>query len=270
MTNLSPATMMAFPPPTKSPKRKRDATDSQYDRPSISSSPPPSIPKLQENFILDDEDLGRNSPRTAVAGYFGDLDIYEGSARPERPLRVIVQDGKMPTHTQMGGGSDICASTSSDMDVDSLANGCSAPDSHEGETALHSPVHKKGKTSTSSESSPRAKNSSALRKAPRPRVKSPPLGSDSEENPLTWNNSEITGHLATDPNDDGYGINGIGFKPTAAIAWARSERRKKQVAEWKNREAREARQSRRERRDGVVEESNPDPNPSHKKVKFDA
>ena len=36
--------------------------------------------------------------------------------------------------------------------------------------------------------------------------------------------------------------------PTPAIAIARSERRKRQVAEWKNREAREARQKRSDRR----------------------
>jgi hypothetical protein len=65
---------------------------------------------------------------------------------------------------------------------------------------------------------------------------------------LAWSDSEITGHNPTDPDDDGYGINGIGFKPTAAIAWARSQKRKKQVAEWKSREAREARERRRERR----------------------
>jgi hypothetical protein len=34
----------------------------------------------------------------------------------------------------------------------------------------------------------------------------------------------------------GYGINGIGFKPTASIAWERSQKRQKQVAEWKNRD----------------------------------
>lgn len=48
--------------------------------------------------------------------------------------------------------------------------------------------------------------------------------------------------------DDGYGINGVGFLPTPAIAHARVERRRRQVAEWKNREAREARQKRSEMR----------------------
>jgi hypothetical protein len=65
---------------------------------------------------------------------------------------------------------------------------------------------------------------------------------------LTWHDDEITGHNPTDPTDDGYGINGVGFKPTAAMAWARSQKRQKQVAEWKMREARDAREKRRARR----------------------
>ena len=65
---------------------------------------------------------------------------------------------------------------------------------------------------------------------------------------LWWTDSEITGHDPSDPTDDGYGINGVGFVPTPAMANARSERRRRQVAEWKMREAREARQKRSERR----------------------
>jgi hypothetical protein len=65
---------------------------------------------------------------------------------------------------------------------------------------------------------------------------------------LTWSDAEITGHLLLDPEDDGTGLNGIGFKPTPAVAWARSQRRKKQLAEWKAREAREARAKRSEKR----------------------
>ena len=66
---------------------------------------------------------------------------------------------------------------------------------------------------------------------------------------LTWQDHEITGH-EIDPSgeDDGEGINGIGFRPTAAIAAARQSRRRQQVSEWKAREARDARQKRFERR----------------------
>jgi hypothetical protein len=84
--------------------------------------------------------------------------------------------------------------------------------------------------------------------APRQRKKSPspPMMLDS-----FWQDSEITGHLigpAQDPDDDGTGINGIGFRPTPALAYARAQRRRQQVQEWKAREAKEARAKRSERR----------------------
>lgn len=85
--------------------------------------------------------------------------------------------------------------------------------------------------------------------------KSPPLASSSDVNffDLTWQDSEITGHLALDPDDDLTGMNGIGFKPTPQVAYARAQARRKQVTEWKNREAREARARRAEgRRRGMV------------------
>ncbi|MCJ1385202.1 hypothetical protein MMC17_008323 [Xylographa soralifera] len=44
------------------------------------------------------------------------------------------------------------------------------------------------------------------------------------------------------------GLNGIGYRPTPAMAYARAQRRKQQVAEWKSREAKEARQRRSELR----------------------
>lgn len=68
---------------------------------------------------------------------------------------------------------------------------------------------------------------------------------------LTWQEDEITGHeIDTSSGDDGEGINGVGFKPTVAMAYARQQKRKQQVNEWKAREAREARQKRMERRRG--------------------
>lgn len=76
------------------------------------------------------------------------------------------------------------------------------------------------------------------------RAKSPRSASPT----LWWTETEITGHDPKDPMDDGYGINGVGFLPTPAIAHARVERRRRQVVEWKNREAREARQKRSEMR----------------------
>ncbi|KAI7283102.1 hypothetical protein KC345_g3099 [Hortaea werneckii] len=78
---------------------------------------------------------------------------------------------------------------------------------------------------------------------------------------LTWQDDEITGHEldANDPGDDGLGINGIGFRPTPAEAEARSQRRKKQIANWKAQEAKEARQRRMDRRRGGEEGGRSDP-----------
>ena len=83
------------------------------------------------------------------------------------------------------------------------------------------------------------------------RMKSPPPSTSPAHLDLVWTAAEITGHDPTDPTDHGTGINGIGFRPTAAIAQARTQKRRQQVAEWKSREAKEARQRRLERRKGL-------------------
>lgn len=65
---------------------------------------------------------------------------------------------------------------------------------------------------------------------------------------MTWQEDEITIYDPDDSDDDGTGINGIGFKPTAAVAYARGVRRKQQLAEYRKREEREARARRSQRR----------------------
>lgn len=71
---------------------------------------------------------------------------------------------------------------------------------------------------------------------------------DPDRAAMTWHDDEITGHNPDDPEDDGEGINGIGFKPTAAIAHARTAKRRQQMEAYKSREAKEAREKRSERR----------------------
>lgn len=88
---------------------------------------------------------------------------------------------------------------------------------------------------------------------PEHRPHSPTVSGD--PNDLYWLDSEITGYAPDDPTDDGYGINGVGFRPTAAIAYSRSQRRKQQLAEYRNREAKEARQRRSEKRRLEAQES---------------
>jgi hypothetical protein len=110
-------------------------------------------------------------------------------------------------------------------------------------SATHITPHQAFLSTTQRNQKPHTQNRSSS--LPRPRNKSP------SPSALTWQDSEITGHLAdpsTDPDDDGTGLNGIGFRPTPAIAYARSQKRRQQLNEWKARETREARAKRHERR----------------------
>ncbi|KAI5863663.1 hypothetical protein GGS23DRAFT_509382 [Durotheca rogersii] len=69
---------------------------------------------------------------------------------------------------------------------------------------------------------------------------------------LTWHEDEITVYDPDDKDDDGTGINGIGFKPTPAIAYARAQKRRQQLAEYRKREESEARARRNQRRRGKL------------------
>jgi len=56
-----------------------------------------------------------------------------------------------------------------------------------------------------------------------------------------WQASEITGHDPADPDEDHRGVNGIGYQKTKQEAWKIGQQRKKQISEWRSREAKEAR-----------------------------
>lgn len=90
---------------------------------------------------------------------------------------------------------------------------------------------------------PRSRSPSARKLSHR----SPPpseLSSSPSEAELTqfwWQPSEIVGHDPDDPEDDSRGVNGIGYQKTKAEQWRISEKKKRQLAEWRSREAKEAR-----------------------------
>ncbi|KAL7797279.1 hypothetical protein V8C37DRAFT_370588 [Trichoderma ceciliae] len=69
---------------------------------------------------------------------------------------------------------------------------------------------------------------------------------------LTWHEDEITIYDPNDKDDDGTGINGVGFKPTPALAQARVMKRRQQMAEYRKREENEARNRRSQRRRGEL------------------
>ena len=239
-----------------SPKRKREPSEADYYSPSTSPTSTVSLASLQEARVREEVELGRHSPRAAVAGRFGELAI-RGERRPDLglPNAESQQDHgsllgqELYASDRHSNSSSLPGSLPASGGGSHEAQNQQASDSSTQETARDTPTTPTASPSKKkSISSPRKQSDPASPAKSRRQRLSPPLADDSLEDPFVWHDSEITGYNPTDPSDDGYGINGVGFKPTAAIAWARSQKRQKQVAEWKTREAREAREKRREKR----------------------
>ncbi|KAL4818037.1 hypothetical protein BDW67DRAFT_158417 [Aspergillus spinulosporus] len=227
-----------------------------YSTPSESSPP---IVSPQEARVRDWEDQGRYSPGAVVASRLAGLAIRgDFHQLPDRSLhqpafKPFLQTKDLLQNANLHGLHDMPDSDSSEFAKplspplnNRAPSPTLAPSAESPSKDLETPVNTSRQHSISPQKTKSAHASAKVRNPGTGRSPTPP--SAKVENLLAWSDSEITGHDPTDPDDDGYGINGIGFKPTAAIAWARSQKRKKQVAEWKSREAREARERRRERR----------------------
>lgn len=243
----SDSTMEDPTPPTSffmSPKRKRDGQDSlMTDAPSPSRLRTTNLPTRP---LLEQDLTSESSPRTAVVGRFQDLDLDSHNEIPKLDF------GK-PTEFQMG------KSTKTPLGSGGFNPHIFLP-SQTYNAPVTPPPSSDGTLAPTIPFGPQTQKSSLPLEIPEtPRLRPvlsptpPPSATKSKSPPppspaLWWSDAEITGHDPKDPSDDGYGINGVGFLPTPAIANARTERRKKQVAEWKNREAREARQRRSDRR----------------------
>ncbi|CRG85656.1 hypothetical protein PISL3812_02692 [Talaromyces islandicus] len=257
-----------------SPKRKRDASlETETSSPPLSPTSSLSVASLQEARLIEAEDIGQYSPRTAVAGRLKELAIRESSLKPEigRANTAVQVQGPTgdETHPLAAEFEPPQWPYTSDCDHQGRTT-CDNSNSTQ-ETDEQKPSNQPLQSMEQPEAKPRRKRAKPVPASTKARRKSPPPAESDSLNPLTWSDCEITGHNPTDPNDDGYGINGVGFRPTPAMAWARSRQRQKQVAEWKHREAREAREKRRERREGMIQD-----NTRHeaagivqKKVKFD-
>jgi hypothetical protein len=263
---MPPATLSAFHP---SPKRKRD--------------PPPPIPLSGLNTALRSASTPPpgspvpDSPRDGVAEQFRGMSLTSVAVIPMTPLSPMddglrkkpkVEEGHVDSRTPFNdylsraqedspGDEEISDSIAVALprqvrmvipetpeaqqpriipDTDSFARLRTGSVSFSSAT----PSQPSATGSRRSKSKDRTGQASQWKKSPSP----PP-------STLTWQDSEITGHLAgpaTDPDDDGTGLNGIGFRPTPAMAQARAQRRRQQVLDWKAREAREARAKRSERR----------------------
>lgn len=245
------------PPPSTllspSGKRKRPLTDPTSSDPTSPSPTRLKTTDLPARTLAEDVSLFppaalASSPRTTVAGHLSNLELgdfnhqapmLEGGGIGDAsnvPVWIPAPNLSCPTTSPaaVGGASNA-------YDHDPTANVASLPLPPTPPKSSHGPHEEQPvpmsqpepTTSTGSSSSSIPKSSSV--------PPSPPLT-------LWWTTPEITGHTASDPLDDGYGINGIGFIPTPAMASARAERRRRQVREWKEREARDARVRRGERR----------------------
>ena len=245
---------------TASPKRKRGA--STPHTPPSSSSPRSSTPQKQQQIHRRDA-----SPRARVAHQLSELQIQSGDGglkvgrldwrrRPQQQQRPRQQqdetrpiDGdndKAPTERERTDYKSILPAQDHEEVKDAKEEASDAGT----QTKRVKVVPSGGPMAESPPEDsallePRPDDSAVLTAEPAyvpVAIRSSP--------PPTWQPHEITGHLAADPDDDGEGVNGIGFRPTPALAWARTERRKAQVQEYKSREAREARRLRSEKRRG--------------------
>lgn len=241
-----------------SPKRKREPSESDFYSPSASPISTASAASFQDARLREDSELGRQSPRAAVAGRFGKLAIrgerLSGQVSPGNPNHEKTEQNKLSSEEPCGVGCQNELKTMPEALPPSSDESNHIQDHQQLPVAISDTKDKLPATPTKSPSkrrSPSSPSKQQERGSPsisRKQRFSPPLTEANLEDPFTWHDDEITGYDPSDPTDDGYGINGVGFKPTAAMAWARSQKRQRQVSEWKTREAREAREKRRERR----------------------
>ncbi|QDS71533.1 hypothetical protein FKW77_005261 [Venturia effusa] len=224
---------------------------------------------------LEEVEEGANSPRTNVAKKLGKLELHERTLGDVPVLRFGGQaEQKERKKIRLEGFEDVSSSLTSAHTHGEAGVGAGSSPRRPGGTSWHHSLSFREKPDDERvmeiPETPQPPAPSSHRRSPPPPMLSPsrtqppttilpaiafsqPRSSTSpppsnEMANLTWQDSEITGHLASDPDDDGYGVNGIGFRPTPAMAYARSQRRRQQIMEWKNRESREARSRRAEER----------------------
>lgn len=258
------ATANAHPHLYKSPKRKRGTTDSIQYSPVVSPSltriatDQKEYPFLRTGASGEPLDrTGDGSPRTNVAVQLNGLDLRQESqshtGHTSKRLAYLGNEDNagQPNYPlprgHVGSAVHECVSEPQMPHLQEMS-------------PMDISVHANAAFTFEATEAP-----SMIVERPRMHNRSPPPDGDPEDNPMTWHESEITGYDPTDPTDDGYGLNGIGFKPTAAMAWARSQKRKQQLAEYNSREAKEARQRRSERR--RLEEGSTESSPGKGKKK---
>lgn len=250
-------------PSQPGPSEKRDAPP---------STPPERIISLDHRSCVP----GSASPRTVVARQFEDLDIKAelSSAQPPQTKKTKTDQSdtgaKLLPPATVKGSEQLTGNAESGGPVKPLpwlkTRQALVPDASQKSTEsadaprflLSSPImdDEINPTVASASSPPSTEGLQVPGTTPftftspivSPRALSPMPDQESQ----FWSLSEITGHDPDDPDDDGTGINGVGFKPTAAMAAVRSSKRKQQVESWRKREAEDARRRRAEIRSGAL------------------
>ncbi|KXT16021.1 hypothetical protein AC579_7114 [Pseudocercospora musae] len=269
------STTSASPPPNSSsrnlsPKRKRDQ---ELPR----TSPPAPVAALRVDTAYHSDgsvENGQNSPRSKVAERLTRLDLRHAedsptsSQSPRKKLKRNLRVRDLSVTPQEHRSLEIPESVNDNPSL--LLEVAETPGAYQ-RSSTPTPS---GSWQSDLNTNDAMKVDDAVRSpSARPkRMLSPPPPSPATDamavdpfetsfdlTSLTWQDDEITGHEITSPDDDGEGINGIGFRPTPAIAQVRNQKRRQQVNEWKAREARDARQRRMDRRRGVGGDGASDP-----------
>ncbi|KAJ2978778.1 hypothetical protein NQ176_g3635 [Zarea fungicola] len=221
------------------------------------------VTPIKFSFALHrEEDIedGSSSPRTSVAHRFKGLDLQGGgggvailpTGKPANASDELLSKRQKPDQPMSDVSTSVEITTTYVRPVESV------------ESRSEALVASVEKCESDERDSP---NSSRKRAGTPPlKLKRDPSqdGSEDEDDveedihivdpvraALTWHEDEITVYDPDDKDDDGTGINGVGFRPTPAIAQARSMRRRQQITEYRKREENEARARRTlRRRDG--------------------
>lgn len=278
MPSPSPPSSSTTPPRPSPSKRKRSISD-----PTIH----PFAPHLRDeiadaSFYTEAQLQGASSPRSIIADRLSELDLQA----PVPAIRFrggfdkpngdgVARRLKKVKFSSKGNGSGLMAIEESGSSEDV---GGDDSDAEAGEELKPPPKQRRLKSPPppkteipetpqarrdqasspleSSPSPPSSSNSSITAESGTVEAKQLPSGTVADGTSTTTVSQqkslkETADHPSQDsldPDDDGTGLNGIGFRPTPAMAWQRMQKRKNQVQEWRAREAKEARQKRSERR----------------------
>lgn len=266
-------------PASSTPKRKRSLPPTVAEKLSSNRSSTKVYPSA-----IEDENGGCGSPRTNVAHRFQELEIQAGSISKLDLQRSLRNDGapaedsttrkrqkifdleeemEIPETPEIGRATVSSDPTGSPVGL-GFMNSFQIDKTLKPVVFKGLSAHSEGSAARLQRAYPSINRLADSKSRARKRVGTPPPPAstitdavlvdiedtivDPDRATLTWHDDEITGHDPSDPEDDGEGINGIGFKPTPAEARARAERRRQQMADYKSREMKEARAKRSERR----------------------